>query len=225
MTDIVFITDIHGKFDIVYEIFNRESPDYVLIGGDVTDLGDTLDGVIPFMEDIPAPTFVIPGNCDSRDILQVLEASDAILIHRKSIDLGKIAISGIGGSNATPFSTPFEHSEEDLEAITKEVAAKTGNNRWNILVTHTPPYGALDEVAPGVHVGAFPIAKIVKNFDIICCGHIHEQRGICELEHRICVNPGPAYAGNYAVITLDDEEDEPKVVLKNSQDPLDHITE
>ncbi len=225
MTDIVFITDIHGKFDIVYEIFNRESPDYVLIGGDVTDLGDTLDGVIPFMEDIPAPTFVIPGNCDSRDILPVLEASDAILIHRKSIDLGKITISGIGGSNATPFSTPFEHSEEDLEAITKEVAAKTGNNRWNILVTHAPPYGALDEVARGVHVGAFPIAKIVKNFDIICCGHIHEQRGICELEHRICVNPGPAYAGNYAVITLDDEEDEPKVVLKNSQDPLDPITE
>jgi len=225
MTDIVFITDIHGKFDIVYEIFNRESPDYVLIGGDVTDLGETLDGVIPFMEDIPAPTFVIPGNCDSRDILPVLEASDAILIHRKSIDLGKITISGIGGSNATPFSTPFEHSEEDLEAITKEVAAKTGNNRWNILVTHAPPYGALDEVAPGVHVGAFPIAKIVKNFDIICCGHIHEQRGICELEHRICVNPGPAYAGNYAVITLDDEEDEPKVVLKNSQDPLDPITE
>ncbi|MDO9522614.1 MAG: metallophosphoesterase [Methanocorpusculum sp.] len=224
MTEIVFITDIHGKFDIVYEIFNRESPDYVLIGGDVTDLGETLDGVIPFMEDIPAPTFVIPGNCDSRDILPVLEASDAIPIHRKSIDLGMITISGIGGSNATPFSTPFEHSEEDLEAITKEVVAKTGKNRWNILVTHAPPFGALDEVAPDVHVGAFPIAKIVKEFDIICCGHIHEQRGICELERRICVNPGPAYAGNYAVITLDEDEDEPKIVLKNTRDPIE-VTE
>src|SRR5574344_1417131 len=129
MTDIVFITDIHGKFDTVYEIFNRESPDYVLIGGDVTDLGQTLDGVIPFMEDIPAPTFVIPGNCDNRDIIPVLEASDAILIHRKSIDLGNITISGIGGSNATPVSTPFEHTEEELTAIVKEVAAKTGKNR------------------------------------------------------------------------------------------------
>jgi len=39
------------------------------------------------------------------------------------------------------------------------------------------------------------------------------------------VNPGPAYAGNYAVITLDEDEDEPKIVLKNSQDPLDPITE
>lgn len=224
MTDIVFITDIHGKFDTVYEIFNRESPDYVLIGGDITDLGDTLDGVIPFMEDIPAPTFVVPGNCDRRDILTVLEASDAIPIHRKSIDLGKLTISGIGGSNATPFSTPFEHTEEELTAITKEVAAKTGKNRWNILVTHAPPFGALDEVAPDVHVGAFPIAKIVKDFDIICCGHIHEQIGISELEKRICVNPGPAYDGNYALITLDDEEDEPKIVLKNIRDPIE-VTE
>ena len=219
MTEIVFITDIHGKFDIVYEIFNRENPDYVIIGGDITDLGESLDGVIPFMEDIPAPTFVIPGNCDSRDILTVLEASDAIPIHRKSIDLGRLTISGIGGSNTTPFSTPFEHTDEELEAITKEVVAKTGQNRWNILVTHAPPYGALDEVAENVHVGAHPIAKIIKEFDIICCGHIHEQKGIFELNNRVCVNPGPAYAGNYAVITLDEDEDDPMIVLKNTHDP------
>lgn len=221
MTDIVFITDIHGKFDAACEIFNRESPDYVLIGGDITDLGQTLDGVIPFMEDIPAATFAVPGNCDQRSILTVLEASDAVPIHRKSIDLGKITVSGIGGSNATPFSTPFEHTEEELTAIAKEVAAKTGKNRWNILVTHAPPFGALDEIAPDVHVGAHPIAGIIKEFDIICCGHIHEQRGICELEQRICVNPGPAYDGNYALITLDEEEDDPKIVLKNVRDPIE----
>ena len=225
MTDIVFITDIHGKFDIVSDIFNIEDPDYVLIGGDVIDLGDSLDGVIPFMEDIPAPTFVIPGNCDKREILPVFEASDAISIHRKSIDLGKITISGIGGSNTTPFGTPFEYTDEELDVIAKEVVAKTNKNRWNILVSHAPPYGVLDEIGPDVHVGAVPIAKIVKEFDIICCGHMHEQKGIAELEHRICVNPGPASEGNYALITLKEDEDEPLIVLKNSRDAKNIIAE
>ncbi|MCK9313867.1 MAG: metallophosphoesterase [Methanocorpusculum sp.] len=218
MTDIVFITDIHGKYDTVSDIFNNEDPDYVIIGGDITDIGGSLDKVIPFLEDIPAPTFAIPGNCDKKEILPVLEASDAICIHRKSIDLGKITISGIGGSNATPFGTPFEHSEEELEMIAQEILAKTRKNRWNILVSHAPPYGVLDEVAENVHVGSVPVAKIVKEFDLVCCGHVHEQKGIAKLNGRICVNPGPASAGNYAVISLENDGDEPKIVLKNIRD-------
>ena len=111
MTDIVFITDIHGKYEVIPKIFEEEEPDYVLIGGDLTDFGP-LDGVIPALEEIPAPTFVIPGNCDPKEIVQVIDASDAISLHKKSIDLGNITITGLGGSNTTPFNTLFELSEE-----------------------------------------------------------------------------------------------------------------
>ena len=96
MTDIVFITDIHGKYEVIPKIFEEEEPDYVLIGGDLTDFG-LLDGVIPALEEIPAPTFVIPGNCDPKEIVQVIDASDAISLHKKSIDLGNITITGLGG--------------------------------------------------------------------------------------------------------------------------------
>lgn len=217
MTEIVFITDIHGNIDAAEAVFDREEPDYVLIGGDVTDLGENLDKVIPLMEDIPAPTFVVPGNCDRRDIMQVLEASAAIPIHQKSIDLGSITVTGIGGSNPSPFGTPFEQSEEEIAESMKAVLAKTKKNRWNILVTHAPPYGALDLVAPDVHVGCHAIADVIREFDIICCGHIHEMKGITELNRRICVNPGPCKEGNYAVITLNDEDD-PVITLKNIRD-------
>ena len=51
MTDIVFITDIHGKYEVIPKIFEEEEPDYVLIGGDLTDFGP-LDGVIPALDPV-----------------------------------------------------------------------------------------------------------------------------------------------------------------------------
>lgn len=215
MTEILFITDIHGNTDVVSSIFEYENPDYIFIGGDVTDLGQPLDAVIHLMEEAPSPTFVVPGNCDKRGILQVLEASDAIPVHGKCLNLGEMSVAGIGGSNKTPFETPFEHQEEEIEKIADGILAKMNKNRWNILISHAPPYGYLDEVAPDVHVGCHTVAKILPEFDIICCGHIHEQKGIVHIGHRVCVNPGDAHSGNYAVMTLSDDGDEPEVVLKN----------
>lgn len=217
MTDIVFITDIHGNTAAATAVFDIEDPDYVLIGGDITDLGQSLEGVIPFMSEIPAPTFAVPGNCDSRGIISVIEASDAVSIHNKSIDIGDITVVGLGGSNKTPFGTPFEHTEDEIDEILGGLVSKMKKNRFNILVSHAPPYGALDSIAPDVNVGSHSVAKYVKDFDIICCGHIHEQKGIAELNGRICVNPGMGKEGNYALITLDEEND-PEIVLKNIND-------
>ncbi len=221
MTEIVFITDVHGKYEVIPEIFAEEEPDYVLIGGDLTDFGP-LDEVIPALEEIPAPAFVVPGNCDPKEIVQVIEASDAVSLHLKSIDVGNITITGLGGSNTTPFNTLFEMSEEEIAAALAGVLKRTRKNRWNILVTHAPPKGALDGIGEdgSIHVGSESVAAVVREFDIVCCGHIHEQRGVTEFERRICVNPGPASEGNYAVITLTDE-DEPVIVLRNVNDTID----
>ena len=217
MTEIVFLTDIHGNTDAALSIFEREEPDMVLIGGDVTDLGQSLDGVIPFLDEIPAPTFVIPGNCDKREILQIFEASAAVSVHKKTFDMGNITIAGLGGSNPSPFGTPFEHQEDEIAEMLSSMLSSMKKNRWNILLTHAPPYGALDEVAPDVHVGCHSVAAVIREFDLVCCGHIHEQRAVSELNGRICVNPGPAKEGNYAVIILDDEN-EPEIILKNIRD-------
>ena len=135
MTEIVFLTDIHGNTDAALAVFEREEPDLVLIGGDVTDLGQTLDGVIPFLEEIPAPVFVVPGNCDKREIMQVFEASAAVSVHEKTFDMGDITIAGLGGSNPSPFGTPFEHQEEEISAMLASMLAGMKKNRWNILLT------------------------------------------------------------------------------------------
>ncbi|HJJ90549.1 MAG TPA: metallophosphoesterase [Methanocorpusculum sp.] len=217
MISFVFITDIHGKYDIIPKIFEKEDPNYVLIGGDLTD-GGPLNEVIPALRKIPVPTFVIPGNCDPKELIQVLDTStsNAISLHKKSIELGNITITGFGGSNTTPFNTQFEMPEKEIEVELEETLNGKKKNRWNILLTHTPPYGALDGICEdgSMHVGSTSIAAVIQDFDIICCGHIHEQKGIMECKQRICVNPGPALEGNYAIITLGDEK-EPVIKLSN----------
>ena len=216
-TEIVFLTDIHGNMEAALSVFKTEDPDYILIGGDVTDLGQSLEGVIPFMEELPAPAFVVPGNCDAREILRVFDASSAVSLHHKVFDVDDITFAGFGGSNPSPFGTPFESSEEEIAAAAKPLIEGMKKNRWNILITHAPPYGVLDEVAPDVHVGCHAMADISKNFDIICCGHIHEQKSVAKLGNAVCVNPGPAKEGNYAVIRLD-SDNEPEILLKNIRD-------
>ena len=217
MTEIVFLTDIHGNYDAALAVFDSEDPDYIIIGGDVTDLGQSLDGVIPFLDELPSPTFVIPGNCDMRDIIRIFDASSAVSLHQKSFDLDDITLVGFGGSNPSPFGTPFESSEEVISVAADAVVSKMTKNRWNILITHAPPYGVLDEVAPDVHVGCHAMADIAGKFDFVLCGHIHEMKGITKLGNAACVNPGPAKDGNYAVITLDPEL-EPEILLKNIRD-------
>ncbi|HJJ35614.1 MAG TPA: metallophosphoesterase [Methanocorpusculum sp.] len=217
MTDIVFLTDIHGNTEAALAAFKTEDPDYIILGGDITDLGQSLDGVIPFIDELPAPTFAVPGNCDMRDILKVLDASSAVCLHHKTMDLGDLTIAGFGGANPSPFSTPFEDDEETIAKAATETLAKMKKNRWNILVTHAPPYGVLDEVGPDVHVGCHAMADIADKFDIICCGHIHEMKGTATLKNAICVNPGPAKEGNYAVIHLSEDSD-PVIELKNIRD-------
>jgi len=40
----------------------------------------------------------------------------------------------------------------------------------------------------------------MKSFDLVCCAHIHESRGIVESDGVKIVNPGPAMDGNCAML-------------------------
>jgi Icc-related predicted phosphoesterase len=40
--------------------------------------------------------------------------------------------------------------------------------------------------------------------DLVLCGHIHESRGDDTLGETRIVNPGPAFAGHYALVEVGD---------------------
>jgi len=129
----------------------------------------------------------------------VLERSDAVCLHDSWIALGKITLAGLGGSNKTPFDTPFELTEEEIDDKLTRIVNHMDKNVYNVLICHAPPYEALDLVGDN-HVGSQSIRKHMPQFDLICCGHIHEARGITEVDGVTIVNPGPASEGNGALI-------------------------
>lgn len=148
----------------------------------------------------------IPGNCDPQTILKVLDNSKAINLHNTSKRIGNITFIGLGGSNPTPFDTPFELQEDEIESNLEKLITEAENtdNSTIVLLTHAPPFGTVDEISIG-HVGSTAIGKFVGRVDLIVCGHIHEARGVMKVGKTVVVNPGMLSGGNGAVITITDE--------------------
>ncbi|MDD1656941.1 MAG: metallophosphoesterase [Methanomicrobiales archaeon] len=202
MIKILQIADLHGQFGKLDSFLSLE-PDLVVISGDITENGP-VDVVPDLLDRIEVPVFVVPGNCDPRDILDVLEDSSAVCLHGSTMTLGKVTLTGIGGSNKTPFGTPFELTEEQIEGILNGLTSHLEKNVHNILVTHAPPEGTLDRVGEA-HVGSPALRKFMKHFDLVCSAHIHDDRGEMEVDGVRIVNPGPASEGHCAMIQLGDE--------------------
>ena len=210
MMKILLLTDIHGQYGTISD-FMECAPDIVIIAGDITDCGDPEEANEVFRQ-IDVPCFAIPGNCDSPDILKTIEYSDAVNLHGTSFEMGKVTFTGVGGSNPTPFNTPFELSEDELCELLEKAKKRSRPNVHNVLIAHAPPYCTLDDIG-GTNVGCKCFRESLSDFDLVCCGHIHDHTGVIEIEGTTIVNPGPAAEGKYAIITLGDEPKEIEVEL------------
>ncbi|MHC1626929.1 MAG: metallophosphoesterase family protein [Methanoculleaceae archaeon] len=208
----LLIADLHGNYSYI-DSFLDLNPEIVIIAGDITNFGPA-EVAEELLSRIDLPCFAIPGNCDPRELLDLLDESGAISLHGVSRKIGPITFTGIGGSNATPFNTPFELSEEEIAQLIDEAYSRADRNVHNVLVSHAPPEGTLDAIGDA-HVGSTALREALPNFDLVCCAHIHEQRGIMEVEGVKVVNPGPASDGNCALITFGDETGEIRIELQN----------
>ncbi|MCQ1537945.1 metallophosphoesterase [Methanocalculus taiwanensis] len=206
MMKALLLADLHGNYDHIDQLLATE-PDCLFIAGDITHLGPVTD-ISTLTKRLSLPVLAVPGNCDPRESLACLDDSDAVCLHGSSITIGSVTIAGIGGSNPTPFDTPFECSEEEIGSTLESLLKRMQKNRINILISHAPPFGILDEVSPDVHVGSVSIKKHLNAFDVVCCAHIHEQRGVVKEGNTWVVNPGPASEGYGAIIMIPDEDGE-----------------
>jgi Icc-related predicted phosphoesterase len=210
MKDVLLIADLHGQFGKI-DSFLELNPEAVFIAGDITNMGP-VDAVDDVLSRIDVPCFAVPGNCDPREILEALEHSDTVSMHGTAINLGKMTLVGVGGSNPTPFNTPFELTDKQIDDVLNGAMKKMEKAVHNILLCHAPPYDTLDKPA-GEHVGSHSIRKHMKAFDIVCCAHIHEARGIMEADGVKVVNPGPAMDGHCAMIHFGNDAKDIRIEL------------
>jgi Icc-related predicted phosphoesterase len=208
---ILAISDPHGDYSKIKKIIEKAGNfDLVAIVGDITNFGPD-EKVNELVEMFDKPVLAIPGNCDQRSILKALENSKAINLHGKAEQIGNIRFIGLGGSNPTPFNTPFELSEEEIESALEGMVCSAENSEecgTIVLLTHAPPHGARDELPFG-HVGSKAIQEFLDRVDLIVCGHIHEAKGMEKVGKTVVVNPGEACKGSCALITIKETENKP----------------
>ena len=197
------LSDCHGEYSRIGQILFKAAPlDAVCVLGDITDFGpnDLVFELISIIGD-EAPILMIPGNCDLPTIIETIDESSAVNLHLKSFDYDNVLFIGLGGSNPTPFNTPFEMTEQEMEIYIRELLNEIGSTAVTVLLSHAPPKGFLDEVN-GHNVGSDAVRNAVGIVDVIACGHIHEQRGVVREGKTTIVNPGMSAHGFGAVIEL-----------------------
>ncbi len=200
------ITDIHGSPNgNIKTLLKNNNYDLLLIVGDITQFGPVseADKILSSLDDIDIPVMAVPGNCDPEGVTSVLEDRN-VNIHSESKEIKNYRFVGLGGSNPTPFNTPFELSEKEIRNKLNNLTQNVTENL--ILVTHAPPHGTEANLTKdGTHAGSKSIRKIIKDKKPIAnfCGHIHEARSIDKIGKTKIVNPGPVREGFGAEAVLD----------------------
>ena len=206
----LLITDLHqhkSAMDWINEEIEEYKVDFVIHLGDVTDMGTSQEAK-ELLKMIKSKVYVIPGNCDPRDMPENIRdvATD---VHGKKISIDGYDVVGLGGGNPSPFQTPFEMEEDEIYDALKPIACE-----GMILMTHAPSNGVLDEIPGGIHVGSTGIRKIVDEYHpiIAMSGHIHEAIGCKVIDGTTFVNPGPAKDGYSAIVTIDNKKVDVKML-------------
>ncbi len=200
---ILAFSDIHADeeaLDGLRALASKNTYSAVFCVGDMTNRGPVTyaqDLISLFDENF----YFVHGNMDSAPVVDFLRPQ-AGYVHGRRISFDEWNIVGLGGSNPTPFSTPSELSESQIEHI----LGTTGVDDHTILLSHPPPYGVFDQVG-GMHVGSKAVRDcITKNKPLmVLCGHIHEHEGQSVVDQTLVVKLGSAEARRAADITITDE--------------------
>ncbi|ASJ09077.1 metallophosphoesterase [Thermococcus siculi] len=202
------VTDIHGKLGRVEKLVGAAGsidPDLILIAGDLTHFSgaETAERVLQPLLELGKPTLAVHGNCDGRDVPELLNRL-GIGLHNRRAEVNGLGVIGIGGSNITPFNTVWELTEDEIATILKR------NYRdGDIILSHVPPRDTkADRVHFGLHVGSPALREFIEERKppLVVTGHIHEARSIDRVGETTIVNPGPLFRGYYAVVEFDERE-------------------
>jgi uncharacterized protein len=206
---IAYLVDVHGRFDAVPDAIGAiGEADVLLIGGDITTGGtpDQAAAAIERWRPLAPRLLAVAGNMDSPEIDERL--SDlGVALDARGYQLGLVGIFGVSAAPHSPLRTPYELSEAELDRRIGHGFSAVRDCRVKVFCPHPPPRGtSCDRLPSGEHVGSTAVRSFVdrEQPDVVLCGHIHEARAVDRIGGTQVVNPGPAAAGHYAIVDIDD---------------------
>jgi uncharacterized protein len=153
--------------------------------------------------------YMAPGNDDHMEVDQVIAESSAIInCNDRCVMVGDHEMITFAWTNPTPWDTPREKPDEELEPMLENLVAKIQNKQNAIFNFHAPPYGYALDLAPEltadlvqaadrkIHVGSKAVAKMIQKYQPLLGlhGHIHESRGVQKIGKTTIINPGSEYS-------------------------------
>jgi Icc-related predicted phosphoesterase len=153
--------------------------------------------------------YMAPGNDDHFEVDKIISDSKAIVnCNNKNVMLGEHEMITFCWANPTPWNTPREKPDEELEPMLEELISTVKDKSNAIFNFHVPPYGYALDLAPEltkdliqaadrkIHVGSHAVAKMIEKYQplIGLHGHIHESRGAQKVKKTLIINPGSEYS-------------------------------
>ena len=190
---ILAFSDLHCDHAAATEIVNKSTDADLVIGaGDFGIRGERTIELFDILKAIAVPLVIVPGNHDRpRELASYCATQNNMhCLHGGALEINGITIFGLGGE------VPSRSDAEWNETLTEEDAAKLLQNadHYDVLLTHTPPYGYCDLQRDGSHEGSEAIASAIKRHgpSLCLCGHIHHSWGrIEQFENTTVHNLGP----------------------------------
>lgn len=181
--------------------------DVILLGGDVTSFGSPEDAqrLVRLAQGSATTVLAVAGNCDSAEIDGRL-AELGVSLHGRGVTCESV---GLHGLSAMPpwLNTMYHFCEEELAEFLDAGYAQIAGAEHHVVLSHSPPHGGkLDRTHFFKHVGSKALRAFIDRTrpELVVCGHIHEARGIEKLGRTTVVNCGPASAGYYATVEVND---------------------
>ncbi len=204
---IVSFGDIHMAIDRIEQLAaEMAAADVVILSGDLTTFGGQDDArrVLDATQRHAGSLLALPGNLDLPDVIHLLDDM-TVSLHGCARRIGDVGIFGCGGSNRTPFATPTEFGEEELDYLLRRGHTQIADAARRVMVCHAPPIeSTTDRLFNGQHVGSPAVRAFIEQFqpDVCITGHIHESAGIDHIGRTTVLNPGALRDGGYVVVTV-----------------------
>lgn len=157
--------------------------------------------------------YIMLGN-DDEPALRELLAKSAVAIDCEdcTVELGEgFQMLSCGFASPTPWHSPREMTEEDLQRHLEELTGLLQNPARSVFNLHVPPIRTPLDTAPVVDenlrpviqggsvlmgpAGSQAVRSVIERYQPLLAlhGHIHESRGTVKLGKTVCINPGSAY--------------------------------
>jgi Icc-related predicted phosphoesterase len=190
---LLLFSDLHADVAAARRLVERARHADVVVGaGDFGNVRRELHRCLDVLQVTEHPCVFVAGNNESTD--ELTEACrnwpKAHVLHGSGTCIGGVEFFGIGGGiPVTPFGAwSYDFTDEAAAVLLSDCPAGC------VLVSHSPPKGAVDVSSRGQSLGSVAVREAVLRVRpmLVVCGHIHASAGQrAAIGKTQVVNAGP----------------------------------